>query len=398
MKIKSTITKSRFDSFIYYIAFTLYVFRCTFFYNSMLGHMLGGEIMAFFIGLAVIILLVLKIVMTGHYKLSQMILAVAGAAAGLVVYITQGNTTPLMLFMFVIGAKGTKDITLGKIFAVCNGLIVGLSMLLCFAGIVEDRTFHAVDRGLRHSMGMTYVTIWAAYVFFITAAIIYIRYGKLHRFDWLILIGIAFIVDYYSKTRVEVAGLLLLAVLMIPPVLDRILHSKVFRFIAQTSFIWSLVLSYGLTFLYMLHPAKYKWLDNIFSTRLSLAGLGIVKYGFKPFGTSFRQQGWGSLNFDWNFGYFFIDSFYISYALMYGVIFMAVLAVIFTLAAFKLKDKDNWLLIFVFLSAIHGIIIPQMIDSYLCPFYIFLFARYTRQRTADRGEFPFVKQRIKARI
>lgn len=224
--------------------------------------------MAFFIGHAVIILLVLKIVITGHYKLSQMILAVAGAAAGLVVYITQGNTAPLMLFMFVIGAKGTKDITLGKIFAVCNGLIVGLSMLLCFAGIVEDRTFHAVDRGLRHSMEMTYVTIWAVYVFFITAAIIYIRYGKLHRFDWLILIGIAFIVDYYSKTRVEEASLLFLAVLMIPLVLDRI----------------------------------------------------------------------------------------------------------------------------------HGIIIPQMIDSYLCPFYIFLFARYTLQRTADRGEFPFVKQRIKARI
>lgn len=327
-----------------------------------------------------------------------MILAVSGAIACVAVYFSTGNTAPLMLFMFVIGAKGTSDIVLGRIFAICNGLIVGLSTIASLLGLVEDRTFYAGSRGIRHSMGMTYVTVWAAYIFFITAAFIYTRYGKLHRFTWIIVTAFALIVDYYSKTRVEVGSLLLLAVFLFPPILARILQSRVLRFIAQTSFIWSLLLSYGLTFLYMSHPSKYKWLDNIFSGRLSLAGLGIVKYGFKPFGTSFRQQGWGSLNFDWNFGYFFIDSFYISYTLMYGVVFMVVLTVLFTIAAFRLKDNDNWLLIFVLLSAVHGIIIPQMIDSYLCPFFVFLFARYTRQKTADRGKFPFVKQRIKARI
>lgn len=115
----------------------------------MLGHMLGGIIMAYFIGLAVIILLVLKIVITGHYKLSQMILAVACADA--IAFIT---ISVLPVVFKLSGISYNDDMRLP---------VAGGYLIYVFLGYLISH--HQIDRKLRIISYLLAVLGWAFHFF-----------------------------------------------------------------------------------------------------------------------------------------------------------------------------------------------------------------------------------------
>ena len=127
-------------------------------------------------------------------------------------------------------------------------------------------------------------------------------------------------------------------------------------------------------------------INNLLSNRLELNKIALTDYNYTLFGQIIKMQGWGAIDFDEQFGYFYIDSFYVNYTLQYGLIFMAVLLIVLSIVYKTLvKKKDNWIMLFELFTGLHGCIISSILLPYLSPFILFGIAEYTSSK-GDKAE------------
>lgn len=248
------------------------------------------------------------------------------------------------------------------------------------------------DMTIRHSFGMTYVTIWAAYMFFLCASMIYIRRNKLRWTDYFICVIVAYVSYVYCRARLE--SFMLIAMLILLTVCNKIQDSKVYKVFTVYSFAISGLLAYGLQIGYAMFPEKFAIVDYLLSWRLRQTAKVLSQYDFKLFGQVIRMQGNGTVNFDTNIGYFFVDSFYINYALKFGILFIAILFVIMTLVFRHLYEKGfRRELIFLSTACYHGVIISSIILPYMNPLFLMAYSDYTRKGVAN----PYVSDNVEKR-
>ena len=128
----------------------------------------------------------------------------------------------------------------------------------------------------------------------------------------------------------------------------------------------------------MRNPSQFALVDIILSHRFSETAKVIGQHPYTLLGQAIKMQGWGSVDFDKNFGYYFVDSFYLNYSLQFGMLWMGILCMIIPLIFSKLKNRGyEWLLLFMFLSSLHGVIISTIFLPDFNPIFIIAFAEYT---------------------
>ena len=377
---------------VYYASIWLY-FTCGSLSNSMIGQM---DIVNTFIQAgtyASILGFVFRIIIMKKISKRNFFIFVASVIAALVMYYYSKSMIPLIIFLSLIGAEGTDSKIIGKVFFCSTGVIVILSTILSLLGAIEDRIFvMAIARIIRHSFGMTYVTIWAAYMFFLCASMIYIRRNKLRWTDYFICVIVAYVSYVYCRARLE--SFMLIAMLILLTVCNKIQDSKVYKVFTVYSFAISGLLAYGLQIGYAMFPEKFAIVDYLLSWRLRQTAKVLSQYDFKLFGQVIRMQGNGTVNFDTNIGYFFVDSFYINYALKFGILFIAILFVIMTLVFRHLYEKGfRRELIFLSTACYHGVIISSIILPYMNPLFLMAYSDYTRKGVAN----PYVSDNVEKR-
>ena len=336
---------------------------------------------------------VFRIIIMKKISKRNFFIFVASVIAALVMYYYSKSMIPLIIFLSLIGAEGTDSKIIGKVFFCSTGVIVILSTILSLLGAIEDRIFvMGIARIIRHSFGMTYVTIWAAYMFFLCASMIYIRRNKLRWTDYFICVIVAYVSYVYCRARLE--SFMLIAMLILLTVCNKIQDSKVYKVFTVYSFAISGLLAYGLQIGYAMFPEKFAIVDYLLSWRLRQTAKVLSQYDFKLFGQVIRMQGNGTVNFDTNIGYFFVDSFYINYALKFGILFIAILFVIMTLVFRHLYEKGfRRELIFLSTACYHGVIISSIILPYMNPLFLMAYSDYTRKGVAN----PYVSDNVEKR-
>lgn len=109
---------------------------------------------------------------------------------------------------YVLMLIAAKNVDFTKITVI--SLIVGIStMISAFIasqiGIIEDLIYEiSVNNGLyksRHSFGICYTTDFAAHVFFLLVGYLYLRQGKLHMFEYMVIAISTYVMFKYTRTR-----------------------------------------------------------------------------------------------------------------------------------------------------------------------------------------------------
>lgn len=367
---------------LYYIAIAVYFFFSTLSY-SMLGQY---EVMHFIIKCIryfCTLIILLKIVMERRLDSKVFFALMFGVVFSVVIAFIMGSGLPFVLTVLVLGAGKCTGKTIAKIHLGATGLVVGISTILALVGVIEDRLFLRADSEIvRHSLGMTYTTIWAAFVFFLFLSYIYIKNDKVQWYDYVLLILIMWSINYYTSTRLEVGMLILLCLgLLLYKWIERL---SIVKAIMIFAFPFFALFVFCLQFMYLKNPLKYTFLDSWLSGRLSCTAEVMNEFKINMFGNFIEMQGHGAVEFDEKIGYFFVDSFYIQYVLRYGLIFMVAMCIFFSFIFWQLyiQDKKRLLFYMLFVCA-HGVIISLIMLPQVCPFFIIAFAEYSNERELE---------------
>lgn len=367
--------------FIYYVALAIYFALATL-SHSMLGQ---HDIMDIVIKLGrytCTLVILVKILMERRWAREEFLYMVLGLLLSIMIAFVMGSGLPFVLVVLIMGARNCSGRTIAKIHLASVGFVVGISTILSLLGVVEDRLFVRADSNVpRHSFGMTYVTVWAAFIFFLCASYVYSK-ERIKWYDYLILLFFTAIIHVYTSTRLE-AGMLLLLCLGLY-IFNWIEKSGLMKKIMIWAFPLFALFIFALQFIYMQNPARYRMLNTILSSRLSYTSDVMKKFDLNLFGNVIEMQGYGSVDFDESIGYFFVDSFYIHYALRYGLIFMIALCVFFVMISKYLYSKGCIEVLFYLLFVCaHGTIISIIMLPQLSPFFIIAFAEYSNIRKAE---------------
>lgn len=354
---------------IYYIAFTIYLIV----YTSRIT-MWGYEISTTMFDYAVIFMVFIKMILSHKISLRNFVLYALIVAVAIIIYSTTTFNTPIMIAIMLVGAEKTDYKRLVKLHLTICGIIVLAATVSSMLGFLQDRIFYSYFTSeIRHSMGMTYVTIWSSMVTCILLDYDILKYDSLKAYDIIINIVVMVFNYYWSRTRIELlTGILLIALLVLP---DRIKESHLLKCIFVSSYPIGLAFSVITTFGYKINPSRYAALNYFSDNRITQAAKALSLYGIKPFGTYFATQGGGSVKFNQSIGYFFIDCFYMNVLLQYGIIFLLILSTIAIYLSIKEYKKNNYLMLLLFaIAAFKGIVVSCVFTYYLCPIFLYIFA------------------------
>lgn len=381
-KSRSKVSLGHLGLLVYYLSIWIY-FVCGSLSHSMLGQSATGHLLTK-VGTYVSMLgLFCRIWLMRRVSKRSYVLLLVSAALAIATYYFSDSWMPLIVLLSLIGAEGSSSRKIGQIYIGSTGVIVALATILSQLGMIQDRLFTRLGGIVRHSFGMTYVTVWAGYVFFICAVILYCRRNKLCWSDCLLCAIASYVTYTYCNARLE--AIALIAMVLILLVYPKIQNGSIFKAVTVYSFLISCFMVYALQIAYTYAPEKLSFLDLLMTGRLSETDKVLAAYDFTLFGQPIRMQGNGTINFDKSFGYFFIDTFYINYALEYGVLFMGLLALVLSVV-FRRLYANNYKreLVFLAFACYHGVIISCIVLPFFNPLFLIAYADCTKRTEIRR--------------
>lgn len=124
-----------------------------------------------------------------------------------------------------------------------------------------------------------------------------------------------------------------------------------------------IALSFATTYLYVSGNSIAQSINRALNSRLRFNAMGYSKYGISLFGNYVEMQGASQTTAENWQNYFYIDNFYVSYLIQYGIIWIALALIFLTLINAKLvKEKKDVMLVFMSIVALQGFVIPTMMD------------------------------------
>lgn len=368
--------KLKLHAFIYYFALAIYIFfsACS---HSMIARVSGMELIIRICRYGSLMIMIIKPLLLRKSFLSSVIIWLLGGFLCLSIFINMDSVLPISLIIVLLSSERCDGDIIGKIYLCSSGAVVLLSLFLSQKGIIEDKIIVRGSSGrLRHAMGMQYATVWAAFVFFLICAIIFLC----RKIAFLHIVGFFFITAYMylkSDARLETAMMMLMVVLVLL-YQKGFLENKFVGFFLKNSVLISCIIAVGMQVAYMIDPVRFSPLNILLSGRLRITSSVIREQGLHLLGKDFFMQGFGTRDFDWSLGYNYVDSFYLNYALRYGVLFVVFICILFTYICRKLyKYNRKWILLFLAIGALHGIIISSAFLPQCNPFFVIAFAEYT---------------------
>ncbi|MCH3910264.1 MAG: hypothetical protein LKE20_08640 [Limosilactobacillus oris] len=366
------------------------IFYCSFICAVVLSFILGSNYVPLISGkvvhwmLYIVIATVLvKIYAIDENSLKDTCLKTAIILVAVVSWRLVKNVNVLLYIVFILGAK---DIDFRKIvqlfFGVIGILLVG-TIIISQASIVTDYIYIR-DGHDRHSLGISYPTDMAAYVFYLLLAYYYLAFDKITWKSYLGVIVIDFIV--YELTQARNTAILIMVTIPVILIAKRASRGYlVSRGIA--SFYWMItpLAAYCTALLAYLYNKNSRLLvlaNRALSGRLELSHRAIDKYGFSLFGQHVKENGWGGVkgfkNFhNPNFSYFYIDSSYMRLAVIYGMVIAIIIITFMTIIAYRSTARREFTLAaIIMLVSIHCIVEQHLLDLNYDPFLLALFASF----------------------
>ncbi len=289
---------------------------------------------------------------------------------GVFFFTARGDLMVLDAALITGGAYKVSFKRIGILY-VFTGAFISLLALVCSqTGIIVDYTFltnYGEQENIRHSLGIIYPTDCFAHIFYLVVTYFIIRWKRVTYVE-IVGAGVIFGVFYYfTSARADMAGALLMLVLM---AVVKLLSGKGhgLKDAAKKVYSWILmpvcaVFIFVITYLYDPNNAFMYKLDFMTSYRLSLGKTGMDLYGFKLLGApNFAENGNANGGIR-NYAYVFYDSAYVKYLFKYGILLLIVLFVIYALIGLRLKSQNMFYgMVFISVIALSFVIEHHMLE------------------------------------
>lgn len=379
--VKTKLSKERIKYIWFYLFLSLYLLA-TYLTASMLTYQIPYALRTGLLILSASFLL-LKVLIFDSFRYRDIILIIIALALTFFIAYKIKNIrffTDSIVIVSCIGIDFKKIIKTYFIVSISFMVAITISSQV---GIVTDLVYSNSTRGLRHSLGLLYPTVYSARIFFLGLAYLYLRAGKLKIYEVVSLLGIAYLLIVFTDGRLD-------SYLLIASILVFYLYPKLnihfVKFISLIGCVAPLIgaaLSYFSASIYDSMNPFHVTLNRLFSTRLSLGNLALSLYQSKPFGQVIFEQGNGGLAGYNNLvnQYFFIDSSYLSILLKNGWIFFAGLLFLMVYRlAILYKEKKYYLILAWSLVCINSMVATFLFSLEVNVFIIFLFSNLKNEK------------------
>ncbi|WP_234005700.1 polysaccharide biosynthesis protein [Lactobacillus sp. CBA3606] len=359
-KIKKQVANSRLlkPENLYLITLAAYLISVTIqttTFNAYYPQIVGSVIQ-----LGTIAIMLVKIVGFDDLTSGQVIQQLSLLGLIVVVALTSGAHYLMTTVLLAMGARQVSFRQILKLYLMIVGTILLVAFIAAELGLIANITFATSD-GVRQSFGVVYTTDFAAHIFYLSCAYLYLR-AKAFRLIDLLPVGLALMVIYlFTKTLTDVLAMLILLGLYVIYIYRRQLNQRWFiAVILRYAFLAMPIMSVVIVQLsagFNYHERIFLKLNTLFSSRLSLGNNAILAYGFKLLGQSpIYVNGWGGsrvATFKNGIGdltYFYIDSSYLNMLIAYGVLLTLVIVIGTSFFLYQRSKANDYLLPIIFVA------------------------------------------------
>lgn len=308
------------------------------------------------------------------YNYKEYMYMIAGGIVLFVTTIYTKNKFLLEYFVIILSCKNIEFKKIVKIFFWVDLYLLLLTMLEAKIGLIDSFIGYREDGTIRQAFGVIYPTDFAAQVFFIILAYMYMRDKKITIVELFGIFIIGVFVYITTDTRLDTISILLSIVVMgiykynlIP------IDILIFRKIVPLSFIILQIFMIFLTVDFSPDNGVYDKLDTLLSERLSLANTSYKENGVKIFGQEMEYFGNGADGIPKGEIMNFLDSSFVRIFIEYGLLFMVFLAYIFYVSMNRLFELKEDLLILLILLLFINCTIAQHFFDFSYNFIILMF-------------------------
>ena len=299
------------------------------------------------------------------------------------IFLINTNTKTIFEFMLIAIAcyKIPYKLVLSSYVFSVGILFIASILFMCFGLLKNIVYFDGVF--FRNSLGLTYPTDGAAYLFFLSLSI----YSILkRRFDFVLCIFLLlfiFIQIKYTRTR-NTEILMFLTILLI--IYSFIRNPE--KFFCQHSFIdrslffilfWSFAicacLSICLSYLYSPESPFFTFIDSLLSGRLSIVRHQLDNYDITFLGNYMDLVGVSEIQ---GIGYNYLDSTYCQLLIRYGLFSIIMFWVLYVFTAKSaVREKNFKIFCSMALIAIHSFTEHRYIEFFINPFVLLFFSDFS---------------------
>ncbi|MCC3164042.1 hypothetical protein [Lactiplantibacillus pentosus] len=323
-----------------------------------------------------------------------------------VVTLTSGAHYLLPTVMLVLAARQVSFRRIMQVYLAVVGSILLLAFIAAEIGLIKNITF-VTDDGVRQSFGVVYTTDFAAHIFYICAAYLYLQ-ARRFRLVMLIpaLLGLVVIYQFTKTMTDTIALFVLISGYLVYVYRRKHQHVKWLRPLLRYSFLTLPIASglmIGLSNIFNYQDKLLATLNDALSTRLALGQNALLAYGVKLFGQSpIPINGWGGdrvNTFTNGVGlttYFFIDSSFLNMLISYGLLFTVVVLAGITWFLYQRTRQNDYLLPVIMMAiAISSMFDQHFLEVTYNSFILMLFAELPSYHTTVGAAFdqPIVSPR-----
>ncbi len=313
----------------------------------------------------------LKILMDGIYTRSELMLWILVFGLIFLSFTGSMNKTMVLYLLFFIAGRGISIDRIVKtamwIQSVILTIIVGLSQ----TGFIEDYIMEP-DIRPRHFLGFSWTTTGAILYFFILLEYIHLKKGRLKLAEYCVLLGIDCWFYRMTDSRMTffLSAVILTFFLVFGSYIEKGRISPGFYklFLAAPAVI-------GL-FAVLLHTeydstnAVYARLNSLLSGRLRLGRQAVGDYGITLFGRPIEWIGF-ALGTAPDKAYNYVDCSYLQVMLEYGIVFLILIILLYSLAVRKaITGKRYYLCWIILFILIFSVTEPRLADLAFNPFVL----------------------------
>lgn len=287
-------------------------------------------------------------------------------------FLGSGNKTMLLYIFLLVGAYGLNSRrVIGVSFltrACLLLLIVGGSQI----GLVENYVFTPEMRE-RHGLGFTWTTTSAVLFFFLMLQWIYIRKKKLTYTELILIEGIQFVLYQLTDSRmVFYLGTIFVGIIGLAKILDfEWKFTKKIKWLFMLTPIGICVIAIAIHAFYDSSNPIWVKLNDFLSNRLQLGKSAFEEYGVSLFGNKIEWVGHSVVETDRVYNY--VDCSYVQLLLEYGVLFLIMVIVIYTVMMYYAIRSEQyetlWIMFFILGFSITE---PRLMNLVFNPFPILI--------------------------
>lgn len=284
--------------------------------------------------------------------------------------------------IFILAANKVDFEKILKTFIITNSFMLIIMFGLSQLGIIHDRLIFRGNQ-IRHTFGYGWPTDLVSLISFIFMADLYITLKNKknvmsHIFFYLIVDALLYFTTYARLNCVIIIFISILGIwFQFKP--NGYLFFRKKEWVLKLAFFLCALISYIIVSSYMKNPFSpfFNALNDFTSNRLSIVYIGINSFGYTLFGDKIYSQDFlTNIHSSW----FFVDSTYYSFFLIYGVILFILVGVSYYLVVKKMLTQNEYIIpIFLLVICIASLI---EFHFYWINYNVFLLSVFARMKEA----------------